>query len=204
MLGLVIRWGLRIAGLLVAGVVAYYLFSLGQVFLESTQYDPHPAGAIVVMGAAQYNGVPSPDLKARLQQALTLYEQRSAKVIAVTGSKESGDKYTEAQTGAIWLEARGVPKSAIVEGGGNDSWQNLTSIAPQLKSMGDTNVLIVTDGFHEYRSLAIATNVGLHPSPTPAQSSPISGWGSVPYFLKEGMGVAVGRVWGYQNLHALG
>ncbi len=200
----VLRWALRILGVLVAGLFGYYLFSLAQVWIESTQSDPHPAGAIVVMGAAQYNGVPSPDLKARLQEALTLYEQKQAHIIAVTGGKQPGDKYTEAQASAMWLEARGIPSDHIIQGGGNDSWQNFADVAARLKFIRATSVLIVTDGFHEYRSMAIASDFGLHPSPTPAQSSPISGWSSVPYFLKEGLGVAVGRIWGYQSLHSLG
>lgn len=200
----VLRWALRIVGLVVAGAFVYYCVCLAQVWLESTQNDPHPAGAILVMGAAQYNGVPSPDLKARLEEALSLYDRRLSKLIAVTGGKQPGDRYTEAQASASWLEERGVPAGQIVQGAGDDSWQNVSSVAPRLKALGVRKVLVVTDGFHEYRSMAIASDQGLDPSPTPARDSPISGWGAFPYFLKEGLGVAIGRVWGYQNLHALG
>nr|MDA8359765.1 hypothetical protein [Actinomycetota bacterium] len=63
--------------------------------------------------------------------------------------------------------------------------------------------LIVTDPFHEYRSMAIATDVGLTPHPTPTQSSPITGSAVIPYFLKEAAGVALGRIFGYQRLHSL-
>ena len=73
------------------------------------QYAPQAAGAIVVMGAAQYNGVPSPDLRARLEQAALLWHQHYSSTIMVTGSKEPGDTYTEAQASARYLESVGHP-----------------------------------------------------------------------------------------------
>ena len=97
-----------------------------------------------------------------------------------------------------------MPSSAIVEAGGDDSWMNLADVAPELRRRGVHSVLVVTDPFHEDRSMAIASDMGLEPFPTPTRSSPISGWSTVPYFLKEGFGVALGRVIGFQNLHALG
>ena len=65
-------------------------------------------------------------------------------------------------------------------------------------------VLIVTDGFHEDRSLAIASNVGLMAWPSPATNSPIKGWATFPYYAKETVGVALGRIIGYSRLHRLG
>lgn len=199
-----LRWALRLVLLVVAGLIVYFLVTLVQVWLTSRRYEPAPAQAIVVMGAAQYNGVPSPDLQARLNQALILYQQHYAPFVVVTGSKEPGDAYTEAEAGATYLESKGVPSSAIAEAGGNDSWANLSLTAPILAARGATTVLIVTDPFHEDRSMAIASSLGLVPHPTPTQSSPISGSAVVPYFLKEAVGVAVGRVIGFQHLHALG
>ena len=76
--------------------------------------------------------------------------------------------------------------------------------AAALHQRGLTKILVVTDGFHEDRSLAIATNVGLTACPVPATSSPITGWSTVPYFAKETVGVAIGRIAGYQRLHRLG
>jgi len=195
---------LKILVVVVAAVVVYFAVTLVQVWLTSRQYDPQPAQAIVVLGAAQYNGVPSPDLQARLDEALLLYRKGDAKLIAVTGNKEPGDQFTEAETGARYLESKGVPATDIVEAGGDDSWANLSDVAPELKARGATTVLMVTDPFHEDRSMAIATDVGLTPHPTPTQTSPIKGWSTVPYFLKEAVGVSVGRIIGYDHLHALG
>ncbi len=199
-----VRLALKVVGLVVAGLLIYFAVTLVQVWLTSRHYDPRKAQAIVVMGAAQYDGVPSPDLRARLDEALLLYRHGYAPLIAVTGSKERGDQFTEAESGARYLEDHGVPPSAIVEAGGDDSWMNLADVAPELRRLGVHSVLVVTDPFHEDRSMAIASDMGLEPFPTPTRSSPISGWSTVPYFLKEGFGVALGRVIGFQNLHALG
>jgi uncharacterized SAM-binding protein YcdF (DUF218 family) len=199
-----LRWFVRLVVLLVVGLAIYYCVTLIQVWLTSRDYDPVTAQAIVVMGSAQYDGVPSPDLAARLDQALILYQQGYARLIVCTGYKEKGDVYTEAESGARYLESKGVPAADILEAGGNDSWSNLVDAARELKARGDTDVLIVTDTFHEDRSMAIASSLGLTPHPTPTQSSPITGTSAIPYFLKEAAGVAVGRVIGFQNLHALG
>ena len=100
-----LRWALRIAVVFVAVIVLYFAVTLVQVWLTSRQYDPHPAAAILVHGAAQYDCVPSPDLRARLDQAATLYHEGYAHLIVVTGNKEPGDKCTEAQSGAMYLES---------------------------------------------------------------------------------------------------
>ena len=118
-----LRWALRIAILVVTVIVLYFAVTLVQVWLTSRQYDPHPAGAILVMGAAQDDCIPTLDLQARLDQAAILYHQGYAHLIMLTGSKQPGDKCTEAQSGAMYLEQeKGVPKTAILEAGGNDSY----------------------------------------------------------------------------------
>ncbi len=198
------RWALRIAALVLAAIVLYFGVTLVQVWLTSRQYDPHQAGAIVVMGAAQYDCVPSPDLRARLNQAAILYHQGYAPLIVVTGNKKPGDKCTESQSGAMYLEdVKGVPKSAILEAGGDDSYQNIGEAQPALLAHGAKVVLVTTDPFHEARSMAIASDLSLTPSPTPTQSSPITGWSTVPYFVKEAIGVGFGRIIGYNHLEWL-
>ena len=181
-------------------LVGYFGVTAVQVWLTSRHSDLHSVQAEVVMGSAEYNGVPSPDLQARLQMALNVWNQGYVHTIVVTGSKQPGDVYTESEVGAMWLEARGVPSTDVVEVGGSDSWQNLSDAGVVLKPSDKTDLLVVTDGFHEDRSLAICTELGLNGSPVPAVGSPISGWGSVPYFAKETVGVGLGRVIGYDHL----
>jgi uncharacterized SAM-binding protein YcdF (DUF218 family) len=196
---------IRIVVRVVAGVVvvllAYLVVTAVQVWLTSRRYEPHRAGAIVVMGAAQYDGVPSPDLRARLEEAGLLWREGYASIIMVTGSKEPGDRFTEAQASARYLTmVCSVPGRDILEAGGNDSWENLADAAPALRRRGVRSVLIVTDPFHEDRSLAIASGLQLQPSPTPTRTSPIRGMATVPYFAKETVGVALGRIIGFDHL----
>ena len=180
------------------GVTAYQVWRTGQ------RYDPRVAGAIVVMGAAQYNGVPSPDLQARLDEAALLWHQHYSSTIMVTGSKEPGDVFTESQASARYLVTVGIPASDVLQAGGRNSWQNLSQAAPVLIARGDATVLVVTDKFHEARSLAIASSVGLTPYATPTQTSPIRGVSALPYYAKETVGVAVGRVVGFDHLDSFG
>src|SRR5579863_3008295 len=166
------RRGRRLAlciGLGVVTAIVVYIAVTGfQVWLTSRRSEPMPADAIVIMGAAQYNGVPSPDLVARLREARALYRRGLAPLIVATGSKEKGDRYTEAESSATWLQDNDVPVSAVAEVGGDDSWANLAYAAALLHRRGDRRVLVVTDGFHEDRSLAIASDVGLRAWPVPA------------------------------------
>ena len=198
-----VRLLLRLVGVVLTVVVAYFAVTAVQVWLTGRRYEPHQAGAIVVMGAAQYDGVPSPDLRARLDQARLLWTQHYATDIMVTGSKESGDTFTEAQASARYLEVHGVPAADILQAGGSDSWENLAQASPILLSHGDKVILVVTAPFHEARSLAIASSVGLEPSPTPTQSSPIRGWATVPYYAKETVGVGLGRIVGFDHLSSI-
>jgi uncharacterized SAM-binding protein YcdF (DUF218 family) len=196
-------WALRIVAVLAAVVVLYFAVTLVQVWLTSRRYDPQPAGAILVMGAAQYNCAPSPDLRARLDQALTLFRQGYAHLIVVTGNKRPGDRCTEAESGAMYLESKGVKASHILQAGGDNTYENIAAAAPMLARHGARVVLVTTDPFHEARSMAIASTLSLSPSPTPTQNSPITGWSTVPYFLKETVGVGLGRIIGYNHLEWL-
>jgi uncharacterized SAM-binding protein YcdF (DUF218 family) len=195
-----LRLALRIVSLLLTALVVYFAVCVVQVWLTSRHYDPHTADVIMVMGAAQYNGVPSPDLAARLNEALKLFDNKDASLIMLTGGKEKGDIYTEAQAGTTYLHAHGVPLSDILQAGGNTTYQNVAEAAPQLLARHVTTVLVTTDPFHEDRSMAISSSFGLTPSPTPTQTSPIKGWSTVPYFLKEAVGVGLGRVIGFNHL----
>jgi uncharacterized SAM-binding protein YcdF (DUF218 family) len=198
-----LKLALKIAGLVFAAILLYFIVTLVQVWLTSRDYDPHPAGAIVVMGAAQYNCVPSPDLRARLDEALSLYRNGYADLVVLTGSKQPGDRCTEAESGAEYLKSKGVPAAAIVQAGGNNTYDNLEDAAAKLKPLHVRVVLVTTDPFHEDRSMAIASDMDLEPSPTPTLSSPITGWSRLPYFLKEAVGVGLGRIIGYNHLEWL-
>lgn len=203
MIRLAFRWTFRLLFLVVLAAVVYLAVTAVQVWLTSRERDPRHASAALVMGAAQYDGVPSPDLRARLNEALSLWRRGYTHLIVVTGGKEPGDAYTEAQSGARYLQRAGVPAKDIVEADGRDSWANWADAAPKLRARHVATVLVVTDPFHEDRSMAIASELGFHPYPTPTTHSPIQGWSTLPYFAKETAGVALGRIIGFQYLDSL-
>jgi uncharacterized SAM-binding protein YcdF (DUF218 family) len=198
-----LRLAWRILSLLVAVVVIYFAVTLVQVWLTGRHSDPHQAGAIMVMGAAEYNGTPSPDLKARLDEAATLFHKGKASLIMVTGGKKAGDVFTESEAGATYLRRQGVPAGDILQAGGDNTYENVADAASQLLARRATTVLVTTDPFHEDRSMAIASSFGLAPSPTPTRTSPIKGWSTVPYYLKEAVGVGLGRILGFNHLEWL-
>lgn len=191
----------RAAALVLGGVLAYLLVTFVEVWWAARQDEARPAQAIVVLGSAQYNGVPSSDLRARLDHALGLWKRGLASTIVVTGGKQSGDRYTEAGASADYLAGRGVPQSDILrEVSGRDSWQSLSAAADFLRAQGKTRVILVSDPFHDERISLMAAELGLTPYVSPTRTSPIKGWAVVPYFAKETIEVAVGRLTGFRRL----
>jgi uncharacterized SAM-binding protein YcdF (DUF218 family) len=195
------RWPLRLAIAAAGVLVAYLVFNLVQVWWASRQNQARPVQAIVVLGAAQYNGVPSPDLRARLDHAVSLWRAQMAPLVVVTGGKEAGDVYTEATAGATYLESRGIPSANIIrESTGRNSWQSLAAAASMLDARHVTRVLLVSDPFHDERIALMAGDLGLTPYVSPTRTSPIRGMSVMPYFAKETVEVAIGRIIGFQRL----
>jgi uncharacterized SAM-binding protein YcdF (DUF218 family) len=200
-LGTPARIAVRIVLIVVAAVILYLGVTAWQVWHASRHDQARPAGAIIVLGAAQYNGRPSPDLAARLDHALLLWKKGLAPLVVVTGGKAPGDAFTEATAGATYLAARGVPQSAILrEVTGRDSWQSLDATAAFLRERGATTVLLVSDPFHDERISLMAAELGLRPYVSPTLTSPIRGTATVPYFAKETVEVALGRIIGFRRL----
>jgi uncharacterized SAM-binding protein YcdF (DUF218 family) len=197
------RWRrrlVRIVGVLVVLAVAYLAVTFIQVWRASSQDGAQPADAIVVLGAAQYDGRPSPVLEARLERALELYEAGLAPTIVVTGGRQDGDTFTEATTGYNWLVEEGVPGEAILkEVQGRSTYESLAATARFLRDSDVVEVVLVTDGYHALRVSGIAREVGLHPH--------VSGVGpdgpTIAQLSRETGAVALGRVIGYRRLSNL-
>jgi uncharacterized SAM-binding protein YcdF (DUF218 family) len=198
------RWVLVcVAGVLVVSLL-YYAVTLIQVVRAGRQTDPAPAEAIVVLGAAQYDGRPSPQLAARLDHALELYSEGVAPVVMVTGGNQPGDRFTEAEASAEYLVERGVPETAIMrEDEGRTTYESLDAAADQLLEAGLDDVVLVTDPYHSLRSRLIAEEVGLDADLSPTPTSVVTGWSSFRRELAEAGGVAVGRVIGFDRLSDL-
>lgn len=133
------------------------------------------ADVIVVLGAAQYAGRPSPVLRARLDHALSLWKRGLAPTLMVTGGRADGDRYTEAEAGWRYLRAHGVPVSAIrAEREGRTTQGSMRNVAEQLTGDSLMRVLLVSDPFHMFRLSLLARIDGLQPYGSPTQTSPIS------------------------------
>lgn len=196
-----IRLAFKAATALFLLVVAYFAVTFVQVWLASRRDDRTPTQAIVVLGAAQYDGRPSPVLAARLDHAHDLWRQGVAEMIVVTGGRQEGDRFTEATAGATYLHDLGVPDEAILrETTGHSSWESLAASARFLEERGIDRVTLVSDPFHAARIAAIADELGLeaHVSPTP--DSPIKGMQHLRRLGTEAVRVGVGRLVGYERL----
>ena len=186
------RW-LRRAFLLVVLLIPVSIMLVGgAVYWEARNGAPEQSDAIVVLGAAQYNGRPSEVFQARLDHALALYQEGYAPLIVLTGGKQPGDAYTEAETGEQYLLDRGVPASAIrFENEGRDTWQSMRGVADVLEGSGAGSLLIVSDGFHLFRSELMARELGFTASGSGSTDSPIRSWSGAEfaYVIRETGGI---------------
>jgi uncharacterized SAM-binding protein YcdF (DUF218 family) len=164
---------LAIPILLFAAVV--YTSSLVMVLIVSQQDQRQTVEAIVVLGAAQYNGRPSPVLRARLDHALGLYRDGVAPLIVVTGGVGRGDTTSEALVGERYLRTHGVPANGVAAAGeGRTTMSSMTAVAAWLRQRGISRVLLVSDPFHMFRLRLEARRNNLVAFTSPTESSPIS------------------------------
>ena len=165
---------------------------IAAIYWQARSDQTQPVDAIVVLGTAQYNGRPSPVLRARLDRALEVYEAGTAPVIVVTGGRNPGDAFTEAEASRDYLVERGVPEGAmLMEDQGRDSWQSMQGVRALLEERDLSRVLLVSDGFHLFRLKLMARDLGLVPFGTAATESPIRQGGGVEfgYAVREAAGV---------------
>jgi uncharacterized SAM-binding protein YcdF (DUF218 family) len=153
-----------------AGVGALAAYATIRIWQEGGRDEGRPAGAIVVLGAAQFDGRPSPVFAARLDHAIDLYVQRLAPVLVVTGGKAEGDRTTEAGAARDYALAHGVPAGAIVmEDAGRTTFESLQGVARLLHARGIGDAVFVSDPTHMLRVLRMAADLGIeaYGSPTP-------------------------------------
>jgi uncharacterized SAM-binding protein YcdF (DUF218 family) len=135
--------------------------------------EQRPADAIVVLGAAQYNGRPSSILRARVEHAIDLYDAGFARFLIVTGGKAEGDRTTEAASARSLALERGVPEAAIlVEDQGRTTLESLRGVGDVLRAHGLSTALFVSDRTHMLRVLKIAGDQGITAYGSPTSSSP--------------------------------
>ena len=197
-----LRSAFRIACAVALAMVLYVGLTFITVLTVGHTDNGHVADAVVVLGAAQYDGTPSPLLESRLQHALDLFNEKRVMFIAVTGGKRPGDRFTEAEASQRWLTDRGVPESMIIrEDTGRSTWESLYNLAQVLSSRDIWMVLVSTDRWHMQRSVLCLREFGVHAEPSATATSPLRGfknaWGK---YAKETVGVAIGRIIGFDRL----
>jgi uncharacterized SAM-binding protein YcdF (DUF218 family) len=163
---------LGVVGLLLLGLWA---LTMVEIVVTGRRDEARPASAIVVLGAAQYVGRPSPVLRARLDHAIELWRSGLAPRMIVTGGRGDGDTTSEAAVSRRYVLRRGVPDSAIVlENTGRTTRESLQGVAAIMRSASKRDVILVSDPFHMLRLSILARRFGLRPLTSPTRTSPIS------------------------------
>ena len=197
----------RVVGLLVAISSLYGSVNLAQVWWVGRSDQATAVDAIVVLGVAQYDGRPSPQLQARLDHALTLLLEGASPLVITTGGNQPGDRFTEAETSANYLiNGLGIDYQAVEilqENSGSTTRESLIGVRDIMQSRGLHSVLIVTDPYHSLRSRLIAQDLGLVAYVSPTRTSPLQGASAVSRHVREALGVAVAHLIGFSNLERL-
>ncbi len=198
---LTLRLVRRVVLVTVVLLLGYYLVTFVQVWRAARSDDQRRSQAIIVLGAAQYNGRPSPDFRARLDHAADLFHRRVAPLVVVTGGKQPGDRFTESAAGADYLHGRGVPDTSIErESTSHNSFESLAASARFLRPQRIRRVVLVSDPFHSLRIQLIAGEVGFDAVTSPTRTSPITGLSEWGRFASEALGISFGRIFGFGTL----
>lgn len=165
----------RALRLLVAATVIYVGATLLQIWSAAHEDEAREVDAIVVLGAAQWAGRPSPVLRARLNHAIELYGQGYAPLLITTGGYGPDPNFSEGGVGAAYAVNQGVPGEAILsEERGETTWESMAGVAELARANGVQRIIVVSDPFHIARAKAMAEALGLEAYGSPTRSSPIS------------------------------
>ena len=181
--------------LALAGVLAKVTAVAGEIHRQSQIDEAQAADAIIVLGAAEYRGKPSPVLEARLNHALFLYLRQMAPRIITTGGAGGDPVFTEGSVGRAYLSERGVPPEAIVvEREAGSTAQSVAAVAEIMRRMNLKSAIVVSDGYHIYRVKKMLESSGLQVYGSPRPSAPPDRWQyfrqAIGYLLWR-MGVAI-------------
>jgi uncharacterized SAM-binding protein YcdF (DUF218 family) len=183
------------------GLVSYGGIAAASLAWTGKHQDTEVVDAIVVMGAAQYDGAPSPLLASRLEHALDQWKQKKAPLIAVTGGKRSGDRFTEGDTSRRWLTDRGVPAARIiVESVGHSTWESVENLAPLLSEAKVHSVVVVSSSWHVQRAELSLEELGFRAYSSASPDGVLSGSSEKSKLIREIAGVSLGRIIGFATL----
>jgi uncharacterized SAM-binding protein YcdF (DUF218 family) len=191
-----VRWLVKAAALAAPlCIIAYIAWTALHIRRQSTRDEARPADVILIMGAAEYRGKPSPVLKARLDHGLDLFLGKMAPRILTTGGAGGDPVFTEGEVGRDYLIRRGVPSEAIlVEDEGESTVHSTAAAAEIMRRMGLKSCIVVSDGYHIYRAKRMLESRGLRvfgsPRPQPPQDTPRDWW----LYLRQAVGYALWSV----------
>jgi uncharacterized SAM-binding protein YcdF (DUF218 family) len=181
-----------LAGLLLLPVLLFlgYLFYVArEIALQSTRDESRRADVIVVLGAAEYRGRPSPVLESRLRHGLKLYSKGLARYLLTTGGSGGDARYTEGEVGRSYLIQKGVPSEAIlVEPEGATTAQSLDAAAEMMHSMNLHSCIVVSDGYHIYRVKRLLQAQGIEVYGSPRVAKPMNGFERRWLYLRQALG----------------
>ncbi len=184
--------GVALVSVLIIGGVALRIVGVAAVDQRES------ADAIIVLGAAQYDGDPSPVFRARLDHAAALYRAGVAQQVVTVGGGQPGDRTTEGAAGAAYLTSAGIPTAALtIVGTGADTLESLRAATPELAGHGWRSVVLVTDPWHAARAALMATDLGLMVQVSPVTEGPAVAAGvAARYVTRESLGVLFYRLTG--------
>ena len=174
----IIKWIVAIALLGALAFAAVKIHKIaGEIQQQSMLDEARPSDAIIVLGAAEYRGKPSPVLEARLNHALYLYLEGMAPRIITTGGAGGDPVFTEGSVGRAYLTDRGVPPEAIVvEREAESTAQSVAAVAEIMRRMNLQSAIVVSDGYHIFRVKRMLESSGLQVYGSPRPSAPSGGW----------------------------
>lgn len=166
---------LAILALLLLSIVGYSAWIFHLISRQASKDEARPADVIVVFGAAEYRGKPSPVFRARLDHALGLYRQGLASTIITTGGHGPDPKFTEAEVGRNYLLIAGIPDDHLLAATQGDStYTSVREASTLMRSRNWQTCVVVSDGFHMFRIKRLFSAAGLTAYASPARSSPLA------------------------------
>ncbi len=158
------RWWVRLLVLVAVAIAAFLIVTAVQIVRTASLQELHPADAIVVFGAAEYSGRPSPVLRARLDHALDIFHQGFAPIVITTGGAAADPIFSEGGVGRDYLMKHGVPeRSLIAETQGSDTSQSAVRVAVIMRANGLHSCIAVSDEYHVYRIRKLLEHEGVGP-----------------------------------------
>jgi uncharacterized SAM-binding protein YcdF (DUF218 family) len=158
------HWPLRLAALALLVLAAFLVVTAVRIVHEGSLQELHPADAIVVFGAAEYAGHPSPVLRARLDHAFDLFHRGIAPVVITTGGAASDPRFSEGGVGSNYLKHRGIPeRNLIAETQGSDTAQSAVRVAVIMRANGLHSCVAVSDAYHVFRIKRLLEHEGVGP-----------------------------------------